>query len=115
MMAELLVVLFVALEVAAAAMHLRKRRALAGWLLTAAGAAMCVGLAAELMRGVARIGLSTYQSDQRQLGFFLVALMTSLTAALRPRWRVLFWIAWLMNALVCAALVYLAFFWKVFQ
>lgn len=114
-MAELLVLLFVALEIAAAVVHWKGRRALGGWLLTAAGATMCAGIVVELIRGVSQIGLGADHAYARQLEFYLVALVMSLTAALKPRWRILFWLAWAINALICAGLVYLAFFWKVFH
>jgi hypothetical protein len=47
--------------------------------------------------------------------YVLVLLVLSVFAALRPKWPWLFWIAWAPSGFICGILVYLAFFWKVFN
>ena len=55
------------------------------------------------------------RSDQSMAIFCLSLLVLSVLAKLRPRWRWLFWLAWLPNAIACGTLVYLVLFWHVFS
>lgn len=114
-MGALLTVFVVLLLLAAAALQLRGQRRLGCWLLAVFPAFACIAYLRDLVQGAQRLGLATYQSDQKQVGAALVLLAVSVVAALRPRWRWLFWIEWIFNAIACGILVYLVFFWKVFS
>ena len=98
-----------------AALQLMGRRRLSCWLLLLFPTILCVAALADLARGSARIGLAAFESDEKQLAILLCFLAVSGIAAFRPGWRWLFWAAWVLNALVCGVLIYLAFFWKVFS
>jgi len=100
---------------ACAVLHLTRRRVLACWLLAMFPAALCVGLIFDLSHSAARLGQASYRSDLRTLPYLLGFLIITLLAALRPRWGWLFWIAWLFSALICAVVVFLTYFWKVFS
>ena len=113
-MAAVLVIAFVLLVLIAALLRLRGRRRLSSWLLAGVSVVPCVFAAADLARGASRIGQSAYQSEWKQLGFFLVIPVLCLVSASSPRRGWLFWPAWILAVLACAGLVYLAFFWKVF-
>jgi hypothetical protein len=105
----------VGLLVATAALQLTGRPRLSCWLLALFPACLCAGCLVDLVHGAAQIGASAYRSDRKQLISCLIFLAISLFAALRSQWRWLFWLAWVLNALICGILVYLAFFWKVFS
>jgi hypothetical protein len=114
-MAYFIAVIFVVLLVGTAALQLIGMRRLSSWLLTLFPAFLCVGCLVDLARGAARIGSSAYQSDLKQLAFCLVFLAISVLEAFRSQWRWLFWLAWVLDALICGVLVYLAFYWQVFS
>jgi hypothetical protein len=114
-MGEFVALVLVVLLVGTAALQLTGRRRLSCWLLALFPGSLCVGCLLDIARGAAKIGESTYRSDQKQLLYCLCFLLLSVAAALRPQWKWMFWIAWAFNALVCGVLVYLAFFWKVFS
>ena len=113
-MASLLLLVVIALVTAAAAFHATGHRAPGCWLLALSPASLCAGFLLDLSRGVRQIGQAALENDRNQLAFCLVLLAACLLAALRPRWPWLFWIAWAVNALICAVLFYMVFFWKVF-
>jgi hypothetical protein len=74
-----------------------------------------VALLFDLSHGAKDLGEASYHSDLRALPYSVAFLAISVLAALRPGWRWLFWILWLISAVMCAVMVYLAFFWKVFS
>ena len=84
-------------------------------LLVLFPAALCFGLLLDLAHGVVKLGQGAYNTDLRTLPYLLVFLAVAVLAALRPNWRWLFWIAWLVSALCCSIAVYLTFFWHVFS
>lgn len=113
-MSSVLLLIWILVLVAAPILRVAHRPASAGWLLTALPAAASLASLEDLARGAAAVGESTFQSAEKQLGFFLLLLFVTVLAAFRAQIRWLFWAAWLMNAVVCAVVVYLALFWKVF-
>jgi hypothetical protein len=114
-MAHVLVAIGVALGVAAAVLEFTSKRGLSGWLLVPFPALMCGAGLLDLSRGAEKIGRAAFESDLKQLAYLFFLLLLSVFAALRPNARWLFWIAWAFSAVVCGALVYLAFFWHVFS
>ena len=108
-------VLVIVLLLAAATFQLRGRRRVGSWLLAVFPGFACLAYVRDLVQGPDRIGLAAYQSDRKQFGAALVLLAFSVLVALRPQWRWLFWVEWVFNAIACGVLVYLAFFWKVFN
>jgi hypothetical protein len=105
----------IAAVIAAAAFYATGHRLSGLWLLVLSPACLCVVILQDLSRGVRQIGQAAIESDHNQLKFCLALLALSLLAALRPSWPWLFWIAWTLNVLVCALLLYMVFFWKVFS
>jgi len=91
------------------------RKTTACWLLVVFPSALCVGLFLDLAHGAQRLGQASYSSDLRTLPYVLGFLVVALIAALRPRWAWLFWIGWVFSALICAVVVFLTYFWKVFS
>ncbi|MFZ0746993.1 MAG: hypothetical protein WAM85_21495 [Terracidiphilus sp.] len=114
-MASLVVPILIGLLVAVAVLHVILNRKLAAWLLVLFPASLCGAALADLSRGAEKLGQTAYESDQKQLVYCFFLLALSLTAALRPKWLWLFWIAWVADALVCGIFVYLACFWKAFS
>jgi len=114
-MASVFVIAAIALLVAAAGLQIAHKPKLAGWLLVVFPAFLCVAALADLAHGARVLGEASYESDLKQLGYCLILVFVTVLAAFQPRQRWLFWAAWLMNAAICAVLVYLAFFWKVFS
>jgi len=92
-----------------------RRKTTACWLLVVFPSALCVGLFLDLAHGAQRLGQASYSSDLRTLPYVLGFLVVALIAALRPRWAWLFWIGWVFSALICAVVVFLTYFWKVFS
>jgi hypothetical protein len=90
-------------------------RKLGCWLMAIFPAALCAGLIKELAKGAKSVGEASYRSDLMVLVPLLGFIAIAVFAALRPRWGWLFWIGWLLNALVCALIVFLTYFWKVFS
>jgi hypothetical protein len=105
----------VALWAAAAVLWFTRGRVIAGWLLTLLPASFCLSYMSELLKGEAALGRGTFGTDERQFLCGLVALVLTVSSAVKWRWRWLFWIVWICNGLVCAVVVYLVFFWKVFS
>lgn len=105
----------IALLLVCAVLFFTPLRKLGCWLLVIFPASLCLGLVIDLAKGAQKLGEASYQSDLKTLlplvGFLAVALF----AALRPRWGWLFWIAWVLSALVCAVIVFLTYFWKIFS
>ena len=114
-MATLFIAFAIALLVITALLQLRRKPGLSCWLLAILPAFACMAALLDLSRGVAQLGRSTFESDEKQLVFCVLILLLNVAAALLPRWRILFWGAWLFNALICGVVVYLAFFWHVFS
>ena len=114
-MAAIFCWLSVILVLGCAILSLAHRRKLASWLLVVFPAALCIGLFLDLAHGAAKLGQASYSSDLRTLPYLLGFLVITIAAALRPRWSWIFWIAWLFGALVCAVVVFLTYFWKVFS
>jgi hypothetical protein len=114
-LASLVLTVVIALVIAAAAFHAAGHRVPGCWLLALSPASLCVGIVGDLSRGVSQIGRAAIENDRSQLAFCLFLLVLSLLAALRPNWPWLFWIAWTLNALVSAVLLYMVLFWKVFS
>ena len=83
-------------------------------LLVLFPAALCLGLLLDIVHGVTKLGQAAYNTDLRTLPFLLGFLAIAVLAALRPNWRWLFWITWLVSAVLCSIAVYLTFFWKMF-
>ena len=105
----------VILVLACAVLHFTRRRTLACWLLVLFPAALSLGLFLDLAHGAAKLGEASYRSDLRTLPYLLGFLILTLLAAIRPKWGWLFWIAWVFSALICALVVALTYFWKVFS
>jgi hypothetical protein len=114
-MASLLTSALVALLLGAAVLHLAGQRALGCWLLVLFPALISAVDLADLAHGTAKLGTSAAQGDEKLLAILIAFLAVSVVAALKPGWKWLFWAVWALNALVCGAMVYLAFFWKVFS
>lgn len=113
-MSSVLLLIWILVLVAAPILRAARRSASSGWLLTALPAAASLASIEDLLRGAAAVGEGAFESAEKQLGFFLLLLFVTVLAAFRQQTRWLFWAAWLMNAAVCAIVVYLALFWKVF-
>ncbi|MGA8089179.1 MAG: hypothetical protein WCA10_18035 [Terracidiphilus sp.] len=105
----------IVLLVACAVLEFTRWRVIGTWLLVLFPAALCSSLLFDLAHGVSKLGQAGYNTDLRTLPFMLGFLALAVLAALRPRWRWLFWIEWFIGALFCAIAVYLTFFWKVFS
>jgi len=105
----------VVLVLASAVLHFTRLRTLACWLLALLPALLCVGLLMDLAKGAQKLGQASYQSDLKTLlpltGFLALAVF----AAVKPKWGWIFWIAWVLGSLVCAVVVFLTYFWKVFS
>ena len=91
------------------------RRAWSCWLLVLFPAIISFALLLDISHGAQKLGPASYHSDLRALPYALAFLAFTLLAAFRPTWRWLFWIIWFICALMCAVIVYLTFFWKVFS
>jgi hypothetical protein len=103
----------IVLLLACAVFHFMRKRSLACWLLVLFPATLCARLLLDLARGAEKLGPASYHSDLRVLPFLLVLLAITVFAALRPKWRWLFWITWLISAPICAGIAFLTFFLKV--
>ena len=103
------------LLVACAVLEFTRWRVVGTWLLVLFPAALCIGLLVDLAHGERNLGEASYKSDLRTLPFLLGFLAVAVLAALRPGWRWLFWIEWILGALFCSIAVYLTFFWHVFS
>jgi hypothetical protein len=118
-MAYLIIALVAAFVIAAAVFYAKGRGKLASRLLVLFPAVVCCGLFQNLSRGVEVIGQSAMESDCYYLAFFLALLALSVFSALFPQKSALFWVTWAIIAVVCAAacgvLIYMVFFWKVFN
>ena len=91
------------------------RRALGCWLLVLFPSALCTGLLFDLAQGSTRLGRAAFNTDLRTLLYLVGFLALTLLAALRPNWRWLFWIAWMVGAALCTIAVFLTYFWRVFS
>lgn len=105
----------VALWAASALLWFTRGRAIAGWLLTFLPASFVFLSVAEILKGKASLGRGTFETDERQLWFSLATLAVCVLSAVKWRWRWSFWAIWICTGLVCAVIVYLTFFWKVFS
>lgn len=114
-MGALLTCVVIALLLAAAALQLTRRPRVSCWLMVVFPGFLCLAYLRDLAQGPRGIGVATYASDQKQVLVALGMLAVSIFAIFRPQWRWLFWLEWLLNSIVCGILVYLVFFWKVFQ
>jgi len=110
-----LVLVFAAVLIGAAALQIAGKRSFSCWLLVPFPAFSVVFGLFALADAPSRLGQAAFESDVKQVAFLAVLLLLSLASALRRKWRWLFWVAWIANALVCGVLVYLALFWKVFS
>ena len=100
---------------ACAVLQFTRWRVISTRLLALFPAALCFGVLFDLAHGVAKLGQAGYNTDLRTLPYLLVFLAVAVLAAVRPHWRWLFWIVWLLSGLLCSIAVYLTFFWKVFS
>ena len=114
-MAAIFCWLAVILVFVCAVLRFTNRNILACWLLVIFPAALSLGLFVDLAHGVVKLGQASYNSDLRTLPYVLGYLVITLLAAFRPKWGWLFWIAWLFSAFICAVVVFLTYFWKVFS
>ncbi|HEY6488923.1 MAG: hypothetical protein WCC26_10540 [Terracidiphilus sp.] len=114
-MGALLTCVVIALLLAAAAFQLAGKHRVSCWLLVVFPGFLCLAYLRDLVQGPQRIGLSAYASDQKQVLVATGMLAVSVFAVFRSQWRWFFWIEWILNGIVCGMLVYLVFFWKVFQ
>jgi hypothetical protein len=114
-MGAFLTIVVIALLLVAAALQLRGKRSLSCWLLVVFPGFLCLAYLHDLAKGPGALGISAFQSDQKQLVVALFMLTVSIFAAFRTQWRWLFWLEWILNGIVCGMLVYLVFFWKVFS
>ena len=105
----------IVLLVVCAVLQFTRRRVLGCWLLVLIPVAVGAALLADLSHGVRGLGSAGYQSDVRGLLPALAYLAVAVIAALRPNWRWLFWIVWLVGAFLCAIAIYMEYFWKVFS
>lgn len=103
------------LLLACAALEFTRWRAIGTRLLVLFPAVLCLSVLLDLTHGVTQLGLAAYNSDLRTLPLLLIFLAIAILAALRPAWRWLFWIVWLIGAALCSIAIYLTFFWKVFS
>ena len=105
----------IVLLLASAVLEFTRWRVIATRLLTLFPAALCLSLLVDLAHGTTKLGQAAYNSDLRTLPFLLGFLALAVLAALRPSWRWLFWLTWIISAAFCSIAVYLTFFWKVFS
>lgn len=105
----------IVLLLACAVLFFTPLRKLGCWLLVILPAALCAALLRDLARGAQKLGEASYHSDLRTFLPLIGLLAITLFGALRPKWGWVFWIAWLLNALVCTLVVFLTYFWKVFS
>jgi hypothetical protein len=105
----------IVLLVVCAVLQFTRKRALGCRLLVLFPTAIAVALLVDMSHGVQNLGEASYESDLKGLLPSLGFLVVTVLAALRPNWRWLFWIAWLLCALLCSIAVYLQYFWKVFS
>ena len=113
--ASLFAIACVALWLASALLRMMRRGVFAGWPLTFLPGSACFRYVAELSRGGTALSLVPSASNQSQLLISLASLGLSVLSAVQWGWRWLFWTVWICNGLVCAVIVYLVFFWKVFS
>lgn len=103
------------LVLGSAILHFTHLRRLSCWLLVLLPASLCLGLLMDLAKGAQKLGEASYHSDLKTLlplvGFLAVAVF----GAIKPKWGWIFWIAWVLGVLVCAVVVFLTYFWKVFS
>ena len=98
-----------------AVLQFTRKRALGCWLLVLIPTAVAAALLVDLSHGPRYLGEASYKSDLKGLLPSLGFLGAAVFAALRPEWRWLFWIVWLIGALFCSIAIYMAFFWHVFS
>jgi hypothetical protein len=103
------------LLLACAILFFTQYRRIGCWLMVLFPLSLDVGILLDLAHGAQKLGQSAFKSDERILPVFLVLLVITVLAAMRPRWGWLFWISWVLNAIFCAIAVFLTFFWKVFS
>lgn len=103
------------LLIACGILQFTRRRALGCWLLVLFPAALSFALLLDLAHGSSKLGAAAFNTDLRTLPYLGSLLLVALVGALRPRWRWLFWIAWVISAVMTSIAVYLTFFWKVFS
>jgi len=85
------------------------------WLLLVFPVVLSIVALLSYSNGIGKEAGTDLRSDQNMAIFCISLLALSALAVLRPRWRWLFWLAWLPNAIACGTLVYLVFFWHVFS
>jgi hypothetical protein len=107
--------LAVALLFVCAVLFFTPLRKLGCWLMAIFPAALCAAVLKDLAKGSTKVGAATYHSDLLVLLPLMGFLAITVVAALRPRWGWLFWIGWVLNAGICALIVFLTYFWKVFS
>lgn len=114
-MAPLVLAIVIVFTIVAAAFHAIGYRVPGCWLLVLSAASLCIGIIRDLCLGVRQIGQAAIDDDHNHLMFCLVLLVLSLLATLRTNWLWFFWIVLTLNTMVCAVLLYIVFFWKVFS
>ena len=105
----------IALLIVCMVLQFTARRALGCWLLVLFPSALCAGVLLDLAHGAAKLGTAAFSTDLRTMPYLVAFLALSIFAALRPNWRWLFWIVWLISAALCTIAVFLTYFWKVFS
>ena len=103
----------IVLLIASAVFHFTGKRSLACWLLVLFPVSLCIGLLLDMAHGAQKVSQVSYGTDMRVLPLLLVFLAIAIFTALRPKWRWLFWITWLISAPVCVVMALLTFFLKV--
>jgi hypothetical protein len=101
--------LAVVLVLACAVLHFTRWRKLASWLLVIFPAALCAGLWLDLSHDSLKPGQPGYHFDLAALPYLFGFLVVTVIAALRPRWRWIFWILWAVSALISVLLVFFTF------
>jgi hypothetical protein len=104
----------IVLLLACAALEFTRWRVIGTRLLILFPAALCFSLLLDLLRA-SKFGQAAYRTDLRTLPFLFGFLALAVLAALRPSWRWLFWLTWIISAVFCTIAVYLTFFWHVFS
>ena len=112
-MPSFLVIAGVVLLLIAAVVQLMGRRRTSALLLCILPGYAVILALIDVAKGPIKLG-GSYESDQIELLVLAALLALTLAAVWLSRHRWLFWLAWVANAVVCGALVYLAFIWHPF-
>lgn len=114
-MAVLFCWLAIVLVIGTGILHFTRMRKLACQLLVLLPVSLCIGLLLDLAKGRQKLGEGGYHSDLQTLFPLIGFLAVAVFSALHPKWGWAFWIAWTLSFIVCAVIVFLTYFWKVFS